>query len=197
MRAEFFKIINDEKQYLKVMERIDSIIESGKEERYSDELKILALLAEEYEKRKYKIDMPDPVDAILFRMDQMNLKQKDLIECIGSKSKVSEILNRKKPLTLNMIKNIHEYLGIPLEILLQKNKKENPAPKRKVSFFQKLDVVREKELSYGEPKKAKTKPVTIRIPVDVIENIKKKAEAESINYQTLIKMILKKYSERI
>ncbi|MBN2789228.1 MAG: hypothetical protein JXR69_03485, partial [Candidatus Delongbacteria bacterium] len=84
-----------------------------------DKFDLLALLIKDYEDVHYKIDLPDPVEAIKFRMEQMGLKNKDLIEIIGSKSKVSEVLNKKINLSLNMIKKLHSILGIPAEVLIQ------------------------------------------------------------------------------
>src|SRR5690606_13810299 len=78
-----------------------------------------ALLVEQYEKEHYPIDLPDPIDAILFRMEQTGLTRKDLMAYLGSSSKVSEVVTRKRPLSLQMIRKLHEGLGIPADILLQ------------------------------------------------------------------------------
>ena len=72
-------------------------------------------LVESYEEQYYKIDAPDPIEAIKFRMEQEGLKQKDLISMVGSKSRVSEILNKKRKLTIEMIRNLHTQLHIPIE----------------------------------------------------------------------------------
>jgi len=77
------------------------------------------MLIERYEKEHFPIDAPDPVEAIKFRMEQLGMKQKDLDKIIGGKNRVSEILNRKRKLTLEMIRNIHASLDIPLESLIQ------------------------------------------------------------------------------
>jgi len=82
-----------------------------------DELEVLTTLVEAYEEQFYKIDAPDPIEAIKFRMEQEGLKQKDLVAIIGSKSRVSEILNRKRKLTIEMIRNLHQQLQIPVESL--------------------------------------------------------------------------------
>ena len=92
-----------------------------------DELELWAHLVEEYEEEHYPIDLPDPIAAIRFRMDQQDLKPADLIPYIGSKSKVSEVLNRKRPLSLAMIRKLHSGLGIPAEVLLQRYQ-EQPSP---------------------------------------------------------------------
>ena len=83
-----------------------------------DELELLATLVELYEAEVYPIPSPDPIDAIRFRMEQQELKQKDLIPFLGSKSKVSEVLSRKRSLSISMIRKLHEGLGIPVEVLL-------------------------------------------------------------------------------
>ncbi|QFY90209.1 ImmA/IrrE family metallo-endopeptidase [Magnetovirga frankeli] len=85
----------------------------------ADQLELLGLLLEQYEDQHFPMDAPDPVDAILFRMDQQGLINNDLVPLIGSKSKVSEVLNRKRPLSLSMIRKLHAELGIPAEVLLQ------------------------------------------------------------------------------
>ena len=77
------------------------------------------MLIEKYEKEKDPINLPDPIEAIKFRMEQLGYKQKDLAQVIGLKSRVSEILNRKRKLTLDMIRKLHETLGIPTEVLLR------------------------------------------------------------------------------
>ena len=82
-------------------------------------LKILTLLVEDYEKNVSWKFQPDPIDAIVFRMEQQNLSQRDLVPFIGSRSKVSEVLSRKRPLTLSMIRALHNGLGIPAESLIQ------------------------------------------------------------------------------
>ncbi len=84
-----------------------------------DEFELLNLLIGHYEEKNYPIEKPDPIEAIKFRMDQQGLSQADMREFIGSASKVSEVLNYKRPLSLSMIKRIHSGLGIPADILLQ------------------------------------------------------------------------------
>ena len=97
-------------------ESIDPESETGKM------MELLTVLIEKYEREHYPIDPPDPVAAILFRMDQMNLKQKDLAPYFGGKTKISEVLNRKRPLSLRTITLLHENLGIPLESLVRSTK---------------------------------------------------------------------------
>lgn len=84
-----------------------------------DRFEILLTLVEAYEAKHYPIDLPDPVEAIKFRMDQAGLTPKDLVPAIGRLNRVYEILNRKRPLTLNMIWKLHQQFGIPAECLIQ------------------------------------------------------------------------------
>lgn len=114
--------IRTEADYEKVLERIDVLMEQEPEigSREGDELEILALLIEKYEEQHWQIADPDPIEAIKYRMEEMGLKQKDLVPIIGSKSKVSEVLNRKIGLSLSMISNLSAQLHIPLEVLVPK-----------------------------------------------------------------------------
>ena len=117
------KLIKTEAEDKAALKRIDAIFSAKPGTPEGDELELLEHLVEEYESAKYPIDMPDPIDAILFRMDQTGLKAVDLVPYFGSKSKVSEVLHRKRPLSLAMIRAVHEGLGIPAEVLLQKERK--------------------------------------------------------------------------
>jgi HTH-type transcriptional regulator/antitoxin HigA len=113
------KVIKTEKQYQEALKRLEKIFDSKKGSKTADELELLSLLIEKYENEKSPIDLPDPIEAIKFRMEQLGYKQKDLAEAIGLKSRVSEVLNRKRKLTLDMIRKIHVTLGIPTEVLLR------------------------------------------------------------------------------
>ena len=112
--------IRDDKDYEKALARVDALMELDPElgTPQSDEIEVLALLIEKYEEKQWHISEPDPIDAIKFRMEQMGLAQKDLTPYIGSKSKVSEVLNRKTGLSLPMIKKLYAGLHIPLEDLV-------------------------------------------------------------------------------
>jgi HTH-type transcriptional regulator / antitoxin HigA len=114
-----WKIIKTQKDYQKALKRLDVIFDAKKNTKEGDELELLGLLIDNYEKDKFPIDLPDPIEAIKFRMEQLGYKQKDLAEAIGLKSRVSEILNRKRKLTLDMVRKIHEALGIPTDILIR------------------------------------------------------------------------------
>jgi HTH-type transcriptional regulator/antitoxin HigA len=91
-----------------------------------DELELLAFLIEKYDAEHSKIEIPDPIEAIKFRMEQQNLKNSDLVPFIGSKSKVSEVLNRKRALSLSMIRKLNHGLGIPAEVLIKDTFKSLP-----------------------------------------------------------------------
>ncbi len=113
------KLIKTEIEYDLALSRIDELMDALPGTREGDELELLATLVELYEEKKYPIDLPDAVSAIRFRMEQQDLKQKDLVPFIGSKSKVSEVLSGQRPLSLSMIRGLHAGLGIPVEVLLQ------------------------------------------------------------------------------
>lgn len=119
------KPIRNEEEYDKALEEVDRLMELnpplGSKE--SDELEVLVLLIEKYEEKHWAISEPDPIEAIKIRMQQMNLKQKDLVPYIGNRSKVSELLNRKISLSLTMITNLATGLHLPLEALIQPPKK--------------------------------------------------------------------------
>ena len=114
------KILKTEKDYDKALNRIDELMELNPKlgTKESDELEILALLVEKYEELNWNIETPDPIEAIKYRMEEMNLKQKDLIPYVGNKSKVSELLNRKISLSLSMVRNLSNALHIPVETLV-------------------------------------------------------------------------------
>ena len=117
------KLIKTKREHAAAIKRISQLMDAepapGSEE--ESELELLALLAESYEKRFLKRTLPDPIDAIRFRMDQQGLRNKDLEPMIGSKSKVSEVLNRKRPLSLSMIRRLNQSLGVAAEVLLQES----------------------------------------------------------------------------
>lgn len=114
-----FKPIKTEEEHELALKRIEKIFDAEPGTTAGDELEILVLLVEDYEEKHYPIEAPDPIEAIKFRMEQMNMNQKDLGEILGHKSRASEILNRKRKLNLNMIRNISKKLNIPTDILVQ------------------------------------------------------------------------------
>lgn len=113
------RIIKTEAQYEATLARIEQIFDAKPNTPAGDELELLLLLVEKYEQEQFPIDLPDPITAIRFRMEQGGLKAKDLIPFIGSKSKVSEVLSGTRPLSRTMIRKLVTGLGIPAEVLLQ------------------------------------------------------------------------------
>ena len=110
--------IKTEADYEAALERIAELMGAAPDSRDGDELDILATLVEVYEARHFPIEPGDPVDAILFRMEQKGLTRKDLEPLLGSRHRVSEVLNRRRGLSLEMIRRLHEALQIPLENLI-------------------------------------------------------------------------------
>ena len=119
--------IKTEADYEAALKLIEQLWECAPGSEQEDQLDVLSLLVEAYEERHHPIPPPDPIEAILFRMDQMSLSRKDLEPYLGSRARVSEILNRRRPLTLAMIRRLHEGLGIPAEILIQPVENKNAA----------------------------------------------------------------------
>ena len=111
------KPIKSEEDYTDTLSYIESLMNAKPNTPQMDELEVLTTLVEAYEEQHYKIETPDPIEAIKFRMEQEGLKQKDLVSIVGSKSRVSEILNKKRKLTIEMIRNLHNQLHIPIESL--------------------------------------------------------------------------------
>ena len=113
------KPIRNEEDYQNALQRLDEIFDAKRGTEEGDELEILAILVDNYENEHFPIEMPDPIEAIKFRMEQMGMKQKDLAEVFGFKSRVSEILNKKRKLTLEMVRKLNTTLHIPTEVLVQ------------------------------------------------------------------------------
>ncbi len=116
------EIIKTEKQYNQALKRLDEIFDSSTKSNEGKEAELLILLIENYEEEHYKIDAPDPIVAIRIRMEELNLKQKDLVGIVGSKGIVSEVLNRKRQLTVKMIRRLSEKLNITHSTLIQEYK---------------------------------------------------------------------------
>lgn len=112
------KVIKTEEDYNSALKRIEEIFDAPVNSPEGDEAELLTVLIEKYEEEHYPIESPDPIEAIRFRMEQMNMSKKDLAEVIGYKSRVSEILSRKRKLSLNMIRQLHKKLRIPYDSLL-------------------------------------------------------------------------------
>lgn len=110
--------IKTEQDYNSAIKRIEELWGAKKDTPKGDELDLLVTLVEFYEMKHYPIAPPDPIDAIKFRMEQMGMTKDDMVKYLGSQSRVSEILNRKRKLTLKMVKSLYKGLKIPAEILL-------------------------------------------------------------------------------
>ncbi len=117
-RSMEFKLIKSGKDYQNALIRLEKIFDAPIGTPASDEADVLGLLIDEYEKKHYPIEAPDPVEAIKIRMEEMQLKQVDLINEMGGKSRVSEILNRKRKLTVDMIRNLSKKLNLSANVLI-------------------------------------------------------------------------------
>lgn len=113
------KLIKSEHDYDQALERLNQIFFAPKDTPESDEAEVLTVLIETYEARYYHIEAPDPIAAIKIRMEEKNLRQKDLVGLIGSKGRVSEVLNRKKKLTVEMIRSLNIFLDLPTDVLVR------------------------------------------------------------------------------
>jgi HTH-type transcriptional regulator / antitoxin HigA len=116
------KPIKNEEDYRKALKRLEAVFDAPAGTEESDEADVLGLLIAVYENKYYPVEAPDPIDAIKIRMEEMQLKQVDLIEEIGGKSRVSEILNRKRKLTVEMIRNLNKRLNLSPELLISEYK---------------------------------------------------------------------------
>ena len=112
------KPIKTEKDYNSALKRLEVIFDASPNSKEGDEAEILSLLIDNYENVYYPIEAPDPIEAIKIRMEEMDYKQKDLVGVIGGKSRVSEILNKKKRLTVEMIRKLEEMLHLSASILV-------------------------------------------------------------------------------
>jgi HTH-type transcriptional regulator/antitoxin HigA len=115
------KVIRDDKSYAAALARIGELaaLDPSPDSVEGEELEVLSILVEDYERRVHSIEAPTPLEAIRFRMGQAGLSQKDLVPYIGSKSKTSEVLSGKRPLSLPMVRALSDGLGIPIEVLVQ------------------------------------------------------------------------------
>lgn len=125
-----FKVIKNEEDYNAALEAVEKLVsmdpEPGSDD--YDKLDLLSSLIEDHESKKFPESLPAPVDAIKFRMEQLGLKNKDLEKYIGSKSKVSEVLSKKRSLSLSMIRNLEKGLGIPAKVLIQESGQSDESP---------------------------------------------------------------------
>jgi HTH-type transcriptional regulator / antitoxin HigA len=113
------KPIRTKRDYRRALKEIDSLMDAEVNTPEGDRLELLSILVEVYEEKHFVIEDPDPIAAIEHRMEALCMNRKDLEEFIGPKSRVSEVLSRKRPLTLSMIRRIHQHMSIPAEILIR------------------------------------------------------------------------------
>ncbi|WGK95319.1 MULTISPECIES: helix-turn-helix domain-containing protein [Flavobacterium] len=113
------KLIKTENDYNQALERLEVLFDAKKGTPEGDELELLSILIEQYENTHFPIDLPDPIEAIKFRMEQLGYNQNDLAKIIGLKSRASEILSKKRKLSLEMIRQLHTSLHIPTDVLIQ------------------------------------------------------------------------------
>ena len=113
------KKIKTKKEYEKALARFEEIFQAKPKTNESDEADVLSLIIKDYEEHNFVFRTPDPIKAIEYRMEQMGMRKKDLYVILGYKSRVSDILNRTRKLNLNMIRNLHSRLHIPLETLIK------------------------------------------------------------------------------
>jgi HTH-type transcriptional regulator/antitoxin HigA len=111
--------IKSQRDYRRVLREIEGLMSARRNTSEGDRLDVLVTLVEAWERKHYPLDLPDPVEAIRYHMEQNGLQPRDLIPFIGSRNRVHEVLNRRRELTLNMIRRLHEGLGIPAESLIR------------------------------------------------------------------------------
>ena len=122
------KVIKTELEYQQALARLEEIIDAEPDTPEMEELELLALLVDTYENAVYPVDLPDPIEAIKFRMEQQGLTRKDMQAYLGSPSRVSEVLNGKRPLSKEMMRRLHSELGIPADVLLQEPGRSDVGP---------------------------------------------------------------------
>jgi HTH-type transcriptional regulator/antitoxin HigA len=113
------KPIKTKKDYQSALVRLEQIFDAKAGTEEGDELDVLGILIDKYEIEHFPVELPDPIEAIKFRMEQMGYSQNDLAKVVGLKSRASEILSGKRKLTLEMIRNLHETMKIPTDVLIQ------------------------------------------------------------------------------
>jgi HTH-type transcriptional regulator/antitoxin HigA len=111
--------IKTKRDYRRVLAEIEGLMTARRNSPEGDRLDVLVTLVEAWERKHYPLDLPDPVEAIRYHIEQKGLEPRDLIPYIGSRNRVHEVLNRRRELTLNMVRRLHEGLGIPAESLIK------------------------------------------------------------------------------
>ena len=125
--ASEIKPIRTEADYEAALAEVQRLWGAKSGTQKGDQLDVLATLVEAYEERQFPFDPPDPIEAIKFRMEQQGLTRKDLEALIGTRSRIAEVLSRKRALSVAMIRRLHEKLGIPAEVLIQPSRKGEAA----------------------------------------------------------------------
>ena len=121
------KPIKTKADYRAALKEIESLMTAKPNTPQGERLDVLVTLVEAYEHKHYPLDLPDPIEAIKFRMEQMELTPRDLMPMIGQLNRVYEVLNHKRPLTLKMIRRLHNQLGIPAESLIKQPENSHAA----------------------------------------------------------------------
>lgn len=192
------KLIKSENEYQQALARVETLMDAAPGSTQAEELELVSLLVEKYEADHFPIDPPDPVEAILFRMEQQGLTATDMIQYLGSQSKVSEVLNRRRPLSLAMIRSLHRGLGIPAEVLLQQLADRETVD----SILAPGDIPPlEGEYDFSQGKRGAVLPpspgkarITLRLDADILEWFRSQADEQgSGNYQTKINQALREY----
>jgi HTH-type transcriptional regulator/antitoxin HigA len=116
------KVLKNEKEHKKALEQVETLWDAPKGSAQAEELELWSALIEAYEEKRHAIPAPDPIEAVKFRMEQMGLKPSDMTKILGGKGRVSEVLNRKRPLSVNMMRNLYQNLHVPAESLLAEPK---------------------------------------------------------------------------
>lgn len=142
------KVIKTEAEYEEALAHLETLMDASPGSTEEEEVELFAVLIENYERENFPIGLPDPVEAIQFRMEQQGLTRKDLEKYIGSPSKVSEVLNYKRPLSLAMIRALHQGLGIPAEVLLQAEGAEMTEPVRDLNKYPFTEMFNEGYFSF-------------------------------------------------
>jgi|SRR5216684_640540 len=122
------KPIRSEADYERALRQVERLWVSPKGSAGSDELDILTTLIEAYEREHYPIDLPDPIEAIKFRLEQLGKDASALVGVIGQRTRIYEVMHGKRPLSLNMIRNLHQKFGIPAEALIRAPRRSRRAP---------------------------------------------------------------------
>jgi HTH-type transcriptional regulator/antitoxin HigA len=116
------KVLKNEKEHKEALKRIEALWSAPKNSKQSEDLELWAALVEAYEEKHHVIQVPDPVEAVKFRMEQLGLKPTDLAKYLGGRGRVSEVLNRKRSLSVSMMRSLYQNLHVPAESLLEEPK---------------------------------------------------------------------------